>query len=852
MPESRQSNDSTTGILETARRYGKSEERISIDISFRIIRQFSKQLYDNPRRAIEELVCNSYDANATECHIHTPESTDDALYVLDNGHSMDMEGLRWLWKVASSRKVEEYNEQRENGNRQQIGKFGVGKLASFALGSRLTYVATKDGKTRVVSVHQDRLKEEATDDEFTVHEFPADEAEERIGQHFEHIPDPWEKDWQNWTLAVVEEIPDENTGNDLQPWHLKNMIRTAIPTSSDFQPYLNSKEISSREPHGEEVIRIDMTEDEMVDRIKNSLKSYWAQKQDIKTENVNKDKYQVEVTTFPNPKNTDEEIAGIEVPELGKVAGTARYFDRPLTTDKRREKGFQDHGFRVRVLGKLINKSDPLFGLEPLSFTTWAHFLGEFEMPGLDDVVRVQRDQVKDEAKTHIARRILKASFNETRKRKKQLDKEEESAEMGVVSSESNGKKDKINTSFSERLQKRSQQYAYDSISGLQKDLSKDDLNLDEIDIQTRPLKPTDRAVEFDLEEQSIVVNEEHPLIDTLRRTDEFTQNIEDAFKEILAARLLIYGYLRKSGADGMALAASRQIFDSVLRSAAGNLGADELDYQLSELDDASTVGGSRFENSIVDIFQNIGLSAAQEGGPDTHDGVIVIPQVGENIRISVEAKGSQGIVSHKHISFDTVNRHRKEQNCDYAVVIAREFQVDGRQDSRSALLRNLDSGVSDEEAEKISLMTTEAIEVFLRLHYEQPFTYSETIDILTNNELPSDIPEFVMNVWERRPDDELTRDILQAAHDFLEQNPTNHPSVGALTANERLHHVAREEISDRLESLDNLTDSIEMKEDGEFIIDAPVDVVLSEVDDSSLSADQALPENQIINTGSN
>lgn len=148
--------------------------------------------------------------------------------------------------------------------------------------------------------------------------------------------------------------------------------------------------------------------------------------------------------------------------------------------------------------------------------------------------------------------------------------------------------------------------------------------------------------------------------------------------------------------------------------------------------------------------------------------------------------------------------------------------------------------------------MTTEAIEVFLRLHYEQPFTYSETIDILTNNELPSDIPEFVMNVWERRPDDELTRDILQAAHDFLEQNPTNHPSVGALTANERLHHVAREEISDRLESLDNLTDSIEMKEDGEFIIDAPVDVVLSEVDDSSLSADQALPENQIINTGSN
>lgn len=827
----------TENLISDAESHGEVAESLEIDISFRIIRQFSKQLYDNPRRAIEELVCNSYDANATECHIYTPDSTDDSLYVLDNGHSMDLDGLEWLWKVASSPKQEKLGEQREKGNRQQIGKFGVGKLASFALGSRLTYVATKNGKTRVVSVHQDRLKDSVDDTDFDVYEMASSEAEELLGGYFEKVPNPWDQGWDNWTLATVSDIPEDNTGNNLQPWHLKNMIQTAIPTSTNFTSYLNGEQIEDRSPHGELVFSVDITEDEMIQRIEDTLKSYWASKKDIEREDVDEGLYEVTRTTFPNPENTTETVAGIEVPVLGTVNGQGKFFDRPVTTDKRRERGFQDHGFHIFVRGKLVNKTDPLFGSEPLSFTSWSRFIGNFEMPGLDDVIRVQRDQLMDEPEVHIARRVAKQTFKEVRSRKRAREDDNERS----VSPSGGTEPKSLSRTFSERLQDRSKEYAYDAVNGLREDGAEEDIDLDSVEISTRPLNPTDRAVEYNPEENEISINEEHPLFDTLQQQNDFTKNIEDAFKEILAARLLIYGYLRSNGANRLALGASRQIFDSVLRSAAGSLGADELDYQLSELNEASTVGGTRFENAIVDIFQNIGLSAAQEGGPDTHDGVIEIFQAGPNYRVSIEAKGSQGVISNSDVGFDDVNRHRKEQDCDHAVVVAREFQADGINDKKSALLRNLDPDISDESSNNISLLTTDAIKVFLHLHETKSFTYSETIEILTNDRVPGEISNKVIEVWEAKPDDQLTRDILEASHDFMKEDPTNNPSIGALTADERLRGTKRNEIKERLEALDNLTNSVDLIGGNEIEIDASVEAILDEVDDLEIKAGDAL-----------
>src|SRR4051812_17486227 len=102
---------------------GEDEGDVHVRVSYDIIQQLSKQLYTNPRKAIEELVCNSYDAGASECHVKVPVGPDGALVVLDNGESMDFAGLQGLWMVAQSPKSTGSGPRIAHG-RLQIGKFG--------------------------------------------------------------------------------------------------------------------------------------------------------------------------------------------------------------------------------------------------------------------------------------------------------------------------------------------------------------------------------------------------------------------------------------------------------------------------------------------------------------------------------------------------------------------------------------------------------------------------------------------------------------------------------------------------------------------------------------------------------
>ena len=56
--------------------------------------------------------------------------------VFDNGTSMNEAGLRDLWHIAFSPKTA----SRSQHGRQMVGKFGIGKLATYVLANRLTYI----------------------------------------------------------------------------------------------------------------------------------------------------------------------------------------------------------------------------------------------------------------------------------------------------------------------------------------------------------------------------------------------------------------------------------------------------------------------------------------------------------------------------------------------------------------------------------------------------------------------------------------------------------------------------------------------------------------------------------------
>src|ERR1700730_6735586 len=107
----------------------------TVTVSYEVVRLLSDQLYPSPVKAIEELVVNGWDAAATTCSVMCRLQGDEpVIAVYDNGKGMTVDELQDLWHIGVSEKPG------ITSARKQIGKFGIGKLASYAVARRATYI----------------------------------------------------------------------------------------------------------------------------------------------------------------------------------------------------------------------------------------------------------------------------------------------------------------------------------------------------------------------------------------------------------------------------------------------------------------------------------------------------------------------------------------------------------------------------------------------------------------------------------------------------------------------------------------------------------------------------------------
>lgn len=125
---------------------GDATDNIEVRLSYRIVELFSEGLYTSPNKAVGELVANSFDAGARRVHVVLSSNLHDqdaTIGVFDDGEGMDGEGLKRHWLIGISNKRSLSALPR---GRQQIGKFGIGKLATYVLADRLTHISKCGGK----------------------------------------------------------------------------------------------------------------------------------------------------------------------------------------------------------------------------------------------------------------------------------------------------------------------------------------------------------------------------------------------------------------------------------------------------------------------------------------------------------------------------------------------------------------------------------------------------------------------------------------------------------------------------------------------------------------------------------
>ena len=397
------SNEPTFAVI------GDATDDIEVRLSYRIVELFSEGLYTSPNKAIEELVANSFDAGAQRVHVLLSSNLHDqdaTIAVFDDGEGMDQEGLKRHWLIGISNKRRLSALPRD---RQQIGKFGIGKLATYVLANRLTHISKCGGKYystsmdyRTIDRRVVREIEPRVPIRITLRELTTAQAKQavqpwtstaafkaaRIVLFGERNPEP-----ESWTLSIMSSLKPKV--HEIKPGTLGWVLRTALPLRPDFSIWLSGKALeSSKEGKG--------------------LIKRWVLGEDL-VELPRPGPKLVTTSEDVNVAESSKHRFGLDVPGLGRITGYAEAY-KDLLTGKSDEIG-RSYGFFVYVYGRLLNVDDGHFGISPdvLRHGTFGRFRLVVHMNGLDDGLRSNRETVGEGPLLDKAQDVLRAIFNAVR-----------------------------------------------------------------------------------------------------------------------------------------------------------------------------------------------------------------------------------------------------------------------------------------------------------------------------------------------------------------------------------------------------------------------------------------------------
>ena len=124
------------------------------------------KMYSRLPNAVAELVANSYDADASHVDVIVDKSGTQSVLVKDDGHGMSPADLadKYL-RIGRNRRVDDAGYS-ESGRRRVAGRKGLGKLALFGIGKRITIRTKRLGAPAwtIVTMDWDALHEAAGGD----------------------------------------------------------------------------------------------------------------------------------------------------------------------------------------------------------------------------------------------------------------------------------------------------------------------------------------------------------------------------------------------------------------------------------------------------------------------------------------------------------------------------------------------------------------------------------------------------------------------------------------------------------------------------------------------------------------
>jgi len=736
---------------------GTQRATIDVRLSYRIIELFSEGLYQSPNKAIEELVANSFDAGAKRVQVllsSNLQKQDATITVIDDGVGMDARGLKLHWLIGISNKR---SLKRLPLGRQQIGKFGIGKLATYVLANRLTHITKSHGRYYSTSMNFSVIDkrtavgvEPRSPIRIALRELKELEARQALST--------WLDDRAvdasgfelfgaraptSWTVAVMSQLKPKV--HQIRPGFLRWALRTALPLRPDFKVWLGSELlIPSKASKG--LIKKWVLGKDLVDLPKPSPKGIVA-------------------IEDPSVAATDETRFGIDVLGLGRVTGYAEAY-KDLLTGKSDEIG-RSYGFFVYVFGRLINELDSHFGIpaDELRHGTFGRFRAVVHIDALDAELRSNREAVSEGQLLNTAQDLLRSIFNFARPRIERYDRSEEPGSRlarKVAASPSSLSRSPIVDLAREVLKGRAtSRYLYipetksqterDAlIANLEKRASERDQFISGLTIDFSG-SSSDGLARFDVATSSIRINAWHPFVATFH--EEFASKTAGQPLELIAmAEILAEAHLYAIGVPHEKVSEFLSLRDQLLRNLANESGRQSaFGVSISLLEARNSPSG--LEDRLCAAFTSLGFETVPIGGSGKPDGVataLVAADEKGNARqygVSLDAKSKKtdkGKVAAGTISVSRIARHRDKYNCQHAIVVGRDFPAK----ASSAVATEIDDDRRKSAAaghpKTITLMTIDDLARLVRLRPVKQVGLIKMQELFLNCGLPDESASWV------------------------------------------------------------------------------------------------------------
>lgn len=741
--------------------FGYQQGELHVRLSNQLVHLLSEQMYSSPVKAMEELVVNAYDADASTCRIGfvtDEKAATNAIVIFDDGLGMDHSGFEQLWHVGQSPKIAADISPRRR--RSVIGKFGIGKLATYAIANKITYISRHQNGTFYVSCDFSKFQSTPEGGASEPVSLPvrqitdlsvlrsSEELKSLCNALKMELNDLIGKGIESWTICVLEALKPK--AHELKRGRLKWVIKTAMPLKADFEVFIDGEKIERTKEAFDPIVEFSLADIE-----KSRLKSL---NKDLPT----KYKWRVQNKTL--------------ISELlpNGVSGDVVVTQKSLVRGKSVELG-RSHGFFVYVRDRLVNQEDELFGLHALSHATFNFFRADVLANDLHSDITAPREGIEHGDRKQVVSDLLLALFNDARQRQE--------AHYQEIADKEKHRKEHERVFVSPRLVDQpiadtlaivtGEEAGTDADEGwfFLRDVAQANRNsLVEILYSggTRRynfiydrLGKAERLVKLDPQKFEFTLNEDHEVILAYSDDPRSKQLLED----VVASEVLLEVYLREAGVNPSVIGEVLERRDLLMRS----LARDRV-YSLESI--AQSLLDARddkfdLEIAVVAASRALGFNAKHIGGPHQPDGLARFNDYKDGeIKITLEAKSSKCLPELSGLDFAGIEEHKRQHQVDGCLLVAPGYPGEGKR--KVSNTNTNDTSVENRSvAGKISCWTIQNLADMVRATETHQITATQILDIILNRFTPKDVSAGIDELLNGDSMRDYYREILQALREL-------------------------------------------------------------------------------------